>query len=164
MSKLFRSEEMNYYSLAMPRENAWDILNDLGEISSLQFIDQHPNVAFFTRPFANFIRRCEEMKLKLDFIEEKMNLFGNSIKKCEDYEAFLKHMHNILSKRDKAQNTYFEELEVEVLEKHDYLNNQISNFDNITQKLNTLLEYRSVLLQAAKNISKSKASELELFL
>ena len=155
MSQLFRSEEMKYYSLAMPRENAWDILNELGEISCLQFIDQQPGVAIYTRPFANFIHRCEDVRLKLAYIEEQMGLFNQPIRKCDDYKTFLRNMRNFLSSRGKAENTYFEELEAEISEKHDFLVNQISNFDSYTQKKNNLLEFRSVLIQAAPSLRKT---------
>jgi hypothetical protein len=30
---LFRSERMLYYEFRMPRENAWEILNEVGELS-----------------------------------------------------------------------------------------------------------------------------------
>ncbi len=149
MSKLFRSEEMNYYSLAMPRENAWDILNDLGEISCLQFIDQKPNVAIYARPFANFVHRCDEIKIKIEYIEEQMGIFGKPIERCKDLDYFLKNMRSFLGSRDKAEKNYFEELEQEVIEKCEYLNLQINNFETITTKKNELLEFKSVLLQVA---------------
>ena len=161
MSKLFRSEEMNFYSLAMPRENAWDILNDLGEISCLQFIDQNPNVATYTRPFANFVRRCDEIKVRIDYIEEQMGIFGKPIKRCNDLDYFLKNMRSFLGSREKAEKNYFEELEQEVIEKSEYLNSQINNFETITQKKNDLLEFRSVLLQA-DHVKVSKLENEEL--
>jgi len=154
MIPLFRSDLMNYYSLAMPRENAWDILNDLGEISCLQFVDQHPNVAIYTRPFANFIRRCEETKLKIDYIEEQIRIFGKTVKKCEDHEYFLKNLRTHVSSRGKAESTYFEELEHEIIERNDFLMTQIEYFNDITNKKNNLLEYRSVLVQAAFHLKK----------
>ena len=36
---LFRSEEMGYYNVVIPRESAWDVLNVLGELDCLHFID-----------------------------------------------------------------------------------------------------------------------------
>jgi V-type H+-transporting ATPase subunit a len=35
---LFRSERMNYYNISLPRENAWEILNELGETDGIQFV------------------------------------------------------------------------------------------------------------------------------
>ena len=40
---IVRSEEMGYYNLIMSRESTWECLNELGEISSLHFIDTDPN-------------------------------------------------------------------------------------------------------------------------
>ena len=36
---LFRSERMGLYNMNMPKENAWEILNELGEESCIEFID-----------------------------------------------------------------------------------------------------------------------------
>lgn len=156
---LFRSEEMNFYSLAMTRESAWDILNELGEISCLQFIDQQPNVAVYTRPFSNFIKRCEEAKLKLDYIEEQMKMFGIPIKRCGDYQYFLKKLRSQLASRDKAEKTYFEDLEHDIQGKHEHLVSQIAYFENITNKMNNLLEYRSVLWKASSSLMGSHSTE-----
>ena len=35
MSKFFRSKTMGYYKLIMPRESAWEILNELGELNCI---------------------------------------------------------------------------------------------------------------------------------
>lgn len=156
---LFRSEEMNFYSLAMTRENAWTILNELGEISCLQFIDQQPNVPIYTRPFSNFIRRCDETRIKLDYIEEQIKIFGKPIKRCKDYDGFLKKLRNQLNSRERAGKAYFDEIEHDIQEKHEYLLSQIANFENITHKMNHLLEYRSVLLRASSNLMGTRLHE-----
>jgi hypothetical protein len=36
---LLRSEEMGFYNLVMPYESAWSVLNKIGRLNSLQFID-----------------------------------------------------------------------------------------------------------------------------
>ena len=36
---MFRSEKMGFYNLVLPRESAWQILNEIGSISTLHFID-----------------------------------------------------------------------------------------------------------------------------
>jgi len=50
---LFRSERMLYYEFRMPRESAWEILNEIGEIDCVEFIDQNSDKAAFARPFSN---------------------------------------------------------------------------------------------------------------
>jgi V-type H+-transporting ATPase subunit a len=60
MSAIFRSETMGYYQLILPRESAWEILSELGDTSTLHYIDDNP-LPLINRPFANYIKRCEEV-------------------------------------------------------------------------------------------------------
>lgn len=36
---MFRSKEMGYYDLVLPHESAWDIMNELGLLGELEFVD-----------------------------------------------------------------------------------------------------------------------------
>jgi len=73
---MFRSEDMNLYNLIMPRESAWHILNQLGTIDCVHFVDMQSDMGNFNRPFYSQVKRCEDMLAKLDFIKEKMKEFG----------------------------------------------------------------------------------------
>lgn len=48
---------MGYYSLVVPRESAWEVVNALGDLDCIHFVDYDPSVAFINRPFANYIKR-----------------------------------------------------------------------------------------------------------
>ena len=37
---------MGYYNLVMSREASWEIINKLGNIDCLHFIDMNPDIAF----------------------------------------------------------------------------------------------------------------------
>ena len=65
--------------MVIPRENAWDIMNRLGEIGVMHL--EEMNIAEganpFARPFARYIKRCEEMEIKIKHLDgtmKKMNL------------------------------------------------------------------------------------------
>lgn len=119
-----RSEDVHYCNLVMPRENAWDILNELGSLNALHFIDQDE----FSRPFANFIKRCEEINAKLQYIEAEMKKFHKSVLKCPDINEFLVYLRNLMESRKKADHTYLEEVEAEVDEKVQQLQEQIKYY------------------------------------
>lgn len=53
----FRSLPMEYYNLIIPRESAWNVMNELGELDSLHIIDYDPLLPVINRPFANYIKR-----------------------------------------------------------------------------------------------------------
>ncbi len=143
---MFRSEKMGFYDLVMPRESAWEILNELGEISALHFVDYDPeNSAQFLRPFSNQIKRCEEALQKLSLIEVEMKRHNKDITRCANTKGFFDNLRLVLSKRNKAINTYLEEVESQIDAKLKYLQEQIKNYDSIFEKRNYLLDYREVL-------------------
>jgi V-type H+-transporting ATPase subunit a len=52
----------------MPRENAYDIFNALGHLGILQVNDSDPNLPLLSRPFANYIKRCDELLFTISSI------------------------------------------------------------------------------------------------
>ena len=142
---LFRSDRMGYYNIVMPRESAWEIMNELGEVSSLQFVDLNEHEQVFARPYSTYVKRCEEMEIKIQNIEQEMGKFGKKINRCENVKAFLKNLRDFLGTRNKAEHTYFEDLESELDERMGSLNEQIKTYDSLVEKYNHLVEYIHVL-------------------
>jgi len=36
---LLRSDTMGYFNIVIPRESAWEVLNELGNVESVEFLD-----------------------------------------------------------------------------------------------------------------------------
>lgn len=149
---LFRSDPMAYYNIVMPRENAWDILNELGELNAVQFVDQNAHDLTFNRPYTAYIKRCEDMEAKVDQITKSMVRFEKDYVKCDDPKLFLRNLRDHLSKRNRAEHTYFEEAETELDQKVDALNEQIKTYDDLTDKFQKLQEFKKVLEKTRKYI------------
>ena len=67
---LFRSEVMGYYNLILPHESVWEILNELGELGVLQFVDLNANCPKNRPgPIIEYIRRCQDIEAKLKYVE-----------------------------------------------------------------------------------------------
>jgi len=62
---LLRSETMGFYHLILPCESSWEILNELGRLSLLHFVDLNGTIAAVNRPFTNYMKRCDEILLRL---------------------------------------------------------------------------------------------------
>ena len=152
---LFRSERMGYYNLVMPRESAWDVLNELGEKSCLEFIDQNPSEPAFGRPFSNIIKRCEEIEANLKQIEDQMKKFATPIDKCRDVDEYLKNLNRYLGTRNKAEHTYLEEIESDVESKAKAIIEQASNYDSLQKKFITLVEYKAVLKKTREKLGEN---------
>lgn len=53
---------MSYYNLIIPRESAWLVMNELGELDCLHFVDYDITLPQINRPFANNIKRLDTVK------------------------------------------------------------------------------------------------------
>ena len=145
---LMRSERMGYYHIVMSRENAWEIMNELGELSAVEFVDLNQNEQVLTRPYSTYIKRCEEIELKIQSMEQTMLKFNRPIERCTEYKAFLKSQRDILKQRNKAEHTYLEEIEAEVDERLTTLNNQLKYYDSAVDDYNKVIENLYVLEEA----------------
>lgn len=84
MSSIFRSEVMGFYNIVMPRESAWDILNELGTMDSVHFIDSDPYCSLINRPFGKYVKRCDEVLVKIQNIVDEITKFEKVVTPCED--------------------------------------------------------------------------------
>jgi len=57
---LFRSEDMSLYEITIPKDNAWDIMNELGNLNCIHFMDLNKTEQVFNLEYAPLIKRWEE--------------------------------------------------------------------------------------------------------
>ena len=153
---LLRSERMGFYNLIMPKESAIDILDALGSVSLLQFIDPEGGEANFKRNYSLWVKRCEEISVKLGLIYREMKKYGKDVVKTEDYKGFLEYMSQQIRDKNVSHMIYFDRIEQEIEEKMNYMNDQIKKFDEINLKRNNLLANRVVLCKAKSVLLGSK--------
>lgn len=55
------------------------MLNELGDMNTIHFVDPYPDVPLLNRPFAKNVKRCDEVILKLEFIEKEMIKFRKNV-------------------------------------------------------------------------------------
>lgn len=46
--------------MTMPKDDAWFIMNALGNLGSVHFVDLNKGEQTFHMPYANQLRRCDE--------------------------------------------------------------------------------------------------------
>ncbi|KRX01228.1 hypothetical protein PPERSA_05814 [Pseudocohnilembus persalinus] len=142
---------MSYYNLAMPRESAWEVLNELGKIGTIHCIDALDGAPNISRPFANIIKRCDELLVKISIFESEFAKFKKYPVKCENYEQLIQKFNKILTGRNQAGQTYFESIESSINQQYGWFQEQLSHFENLISSKNHLVEMRAVLIKT-KNI------------
>ena len=52
--------------MTMPKDDAWFIMNELGTLGAVHFVDLNKGEQTFSLPYANQIRRCDESLRRLE--------------------------------------------------------------------------------------------------
>jgi V-type H+-transporting ATPase subunit a len=64
----FRSEDMALFEISIPKDADWSIMNELGSLSCMHFIDLNKQEQIFSLKHANRIKRCEDTEKRLKFL------------------------------------------------------------------------------------------------
>lgn len=54
---IFRSEDMHFYTFTCFKDNAWRVLNELGKLSSCDFVDMNKGEQVFNLPYGHTLKR-----------------------------------------------------------------------------------------------------------
>ena len=114
---ILRSEDMTLYEITIPKDNSWDIMNELGNLNSLHFLDLNKEEQVFNLQYAPFIRRCEEIEKKIEFIEDECQRHKVPMKHPKSVDDFLNKLNIMRRNKKKASNLFFEEIENDINEK-----------------------------------------------
>ncbi|EGR26919.1 V-type ATPase 116kda subunit family protein, putative [Ichthyophthirius multifiliis] len=151
---MFRSEKMSLYCILMPREGAWYVLNELGDLGMVHFVDSDSEIPLFNRPYFKQIKRCEESQQKLQWIEDQMykfNEFNDTyiyLDQCKSIEQFQKYLKNEIKQINISDEVYFQTIENEIEQRHLYLDQLLNNYNNVLYHRNTLILQRLTLQEA----------------
>lgn len=143
-----RSEKMGYYNLIMQADMGWRILNQLGKLSVLQFVDLNADQTVFNRRYASYIRRCEEAERRIRFLIQEQERFKIPIIHGKDSKAILDQIDDELEASNTPAQTYFETLEADLESYEKNLSTQLKNYEDFQSATNGLIEKRLVLKRA----------------
>lgn len=65
---IYRSEIMRLYQLTVPKDDAWNVMNEFGDVGLAHFIDLNKDESPFTLPYTTQIKQCEESERKLNYL------------------------------------------------------------------------------------------------
>jgi V-type H+-transporting ATPase subunit a len=113
---IFRSEDMTLFQIRVPKDDAWDVMNQLGGLDIAHFINLNKGEQPFNLPYANQIKRCEETERRLLYILGRCKDLGVPVNKPRDIESFLSSLNDIRTQRKRAANLLFEAIENDIID------------------------------------------------
>ena len=62
---MYRSEDIELYKIMVSKDEDWKVMNELGKLSQLHFIDLNRDVQPYQLPYTSDIKSLEEAERKL---------------------------------------------------------------------------------------------------
>ena len=129
----------------MPHDSAWSVLNNLGGVNSISFIDQNDHIPSFSRLYANYLRRCEDQLSAIREVDALCDQFDIEIGEVKDPKDLLELLNKILEGRQQAEHTYFDNIEQNISTKIAGIKTYNRNYQQLNDQINSLKEYKSLL-------------------
>ena len=109
---IFRSEDIELYRIEIHKDSAWRIMNELGQLNKMHFVDLNKGALPFSLKYTNVIKRANTALTKVEFIEDLFKSHGIEMKPCENINAFTERAHNIAENMGTSSNELFDGVEL----------------------------------------------------
>ncbi|CDW71883.1 v-type atpase 116kda subunit family protein [Stylonychia lemnae] len=159
---LFRSQDVDLYEILIPKDNDWDIMNELGNINCLHFINLNKNEQPHHLRYFNQVKRCEESESMIKEIEDICAQYKVDLKTPADIDVFLQQANLYSLRQDKAAHLLFNDIENDLKDKSAFLKSQVYAIDNMITLFRTIVAKINILQYASQLFEQSDKSSLNL--
>lgn len=83
------------YQLAIPKDDSWDVMNALGQLSTAHFLNLNKGEQPFNLPFCQQIRRCDETERRLLHILHECRTMRVKVNIPKSQDRFLSALDEI---------------------------------------------------------------------
>jgi len=142
---VFRSEKMELYRVTIPKDDAWKVVESLGNLDVAHFIDMNKGEQPFNLPYASRIKLCDETERRLAFLLTKCKEHHIKINKPASVQDFSHNIGSIEKEKRKAMHLLFDAIDQDVQDKEKFVSNQSKQISEMRAELNKLRDYETVL-------------------
>ncbi len=160
---IFRSEDMGLYMLSLEKNFAWEVMDSLGRLSCLHFLDVNNKEQVYNRPYSTMIRRCDEGARRIKYIETLCERYRKPIKPPQSVDTFLTNMQQVIASRGVDSMAYFEEIEQILEGAEKFLLEQQQRAEATFAQYTTIVQHRYVLNKASEIVLARARYALALF-
>jgi len=147
-----RSETMSLYQVSFPKDDAWEVMNVLGDLDCLHFLDMNSDVQPFNLPYASDLKRCEEVLRRIQAIEEECKNLKVPCQKLNDKKQIFTCFDSLVSKSQVSELKLFDKIEEEIRIKYEYVKSQQSAIKSLQETLEEQVRRKVILTSAASII------------
>lgn len=136
---------MELYRVTIPKDDAWRVVEAMGNMGVCHFVDLNKSCQPFDLPYANRIKMCEETERRLQYLLVKCKEMRIKIQRPRDIKQFKKNISNIAEQKRKAQQLLFDAIDADVQDKERFVVGQAKTIAEMRADVNKQRDYFEVL-------------------
>jgi capsule polysaccharide export protein KpsE/RkpR len=151
---------MRLYQLTVPKDDAWTVMNEFGDIGYAMFINLNKDESPYNLPYTTQIKLCEEAERKLNYLLDQCKKHYVDVFPPENVKAFLSQLTKIKDNKRKAINLLLDEIQKDINQQESFVDQQnqrlketeatLANFRDAYQVFNVALKMIPRLNEKAK--------------
>jgi hypothetical protein len=143
---------MKLYSLQVPKDDAWNVMNELGDIGHCQFLDLNKDEAPGNLAFTRQIKSCEESERKLAYLFDQCKKHYVEITPPENVEGFIHQLTKIKENKNKAISLLLDDIQKDIGQQEKFIQEQNSRLKESESTLTSLKDCYQVFKVAQRMI------------
>jgi len=138
--------------LSLEKGSAWEVMNSLGKLTCLHFIDSNAKEQVYRLPYASIVYRCDEALRRIRYIEKLCEHYEKRIRQPPSINSFLESVERASALDNMNSAAYFEKIEQIIEKEEKFLTQQQAEAERAFSKYSSFVEQRYVIEQAGEII------------
>ena len=80
---------MRLYQLTVHVDDAWSVMNELGEVAMAHFLDMNKDELVYNLPYTSQVKGCEDTERKLNYLLDQCKKAFIKVSPPENIEGFM---------------------------------------------------------------------------
>jgi hypothetical protein len=136
----------------MDKNSAWTVMDEIGKLSCLHFVDANSKEQLYNRTYSSLIRRCDEAQHRIKFIGSLFARYHKNLRPPASIEKFLANLQENLLNEKKDAMAYFEYAEGDLVIAERFFKEQLKEAEVISEKYTNVMQHKYVINKASSVI------------
>lgn len=141
---------MGLFTLSVDKNFAWDLMDSLGKLACLQFVDVNGIEQTYNRPYNAIIRRCDEALQKIKNIELLCGTYNKKLKQPSSIDFFQANLQQSIASQGLGPMAYFEKIESSIEEAEKFFRQRQEEGKQFYTRYLSVVQHRYVLNKASE--------------
>ena len=136
---------MELYRISVPKDDAWRVIEKIGEQNFAHFVDLNKNEKVFNLPYASQIKMCDEAERRLQYLIQKSHDMKVPCTRPQTLNSQNFQVNKMAEARSKAREILFESISEDINEKEKFVQQQTKMIGEMQANINKQVDMCHVL-------------------